>query len=187
MVTRISHTNQGENTQNSFFYATQSRGQREQFQYLPIEMLSPLSIYFCLQKPSECQIGKDIQFGYEICLQKSYQYNISCGVDDSQFFFLNLCWYLHICGQTKSLKKPDDVPCHVKLPPLQAVSGRELKCVVVVVPSLPKCKQCHPPSPTNITCLISTSTLLEIKFLVIDGSRTNFPKYLATIFKAFMT
>lgn len=53
--------------------------------------------------------------------------------------FLDLCWYLHISGQSNSLEKSYNIPGHVKLPPIQTMSSWVLKSMVIIVPSFSKC------------------------------------------------
>eukprot|EP00444_Apocalathium_aciculiferum_P055833 CAMPEP_0183599424 /NCGR_PEP_ID=MMETSP0371-20130417/179427_1 /TAXON_ID=268820 /ORGANISM="Peridinium aciculiferum, Strain PAER-2" /LENGTH=503 /DNA_ID=CAMNT_0025811491 /DNA_START=779 /DNA_END=2292 /DNA_ORIENTATION=+ len=48
-------------------------------------------------------------------------------------------------GQAQEAQGPDGVPCEVDLPPLQPVSARVLKSVVVVVPPLTECQQADEP------------------------------------------
>src|SRR5450432_1529389 len=52
---------------------------------------------------------------------------------------------IHIARQAKGLQPPDSVPVQVNFVPLQSVAGRNRVGVMIIVPSLAKRKQRHPP------------------------------------------
>lgn len=52
---------------------------------------------------------------------------------------------LDVLGEANRLEGSDDHPGGVQLPPLEAMAGRPLEGMMVVMPALPKRKRRHPP------------------------------------------
>lgn len=77
-------------------------------------------------------------------------HQLLCGITSclrkGHAFLLLLCRQLHVVCQAQLFHSPHQAPCHVHLPPLQAMARTELKRMVIVVPAFAKRQQANPPA-----------------------------------------